>query len=206
MDPFLTEKKANLRAHPTAKGLRVAVPSDIQNYVVLYCFKCKTAYPHNQWKRTNITKRQPTSLQLFDHMLLCKKCSHEKSEPVDVCYYCQACRRVYSTDTDAHRQKYYDHMRMHQQPVKGTASVPATRTVTLTVRKSEDQCEFKKALVQAQGEEICVITKSPLVVEAAHMIAFADGGDYDISNGILLSVNWHRLMDAGIYTILLFVF
>jgi hypothetical protein len=43
-------------------------------------------------------------------------------------------------------------------------------------------------------------------VEAAHLVAVADEGGYDVGNGIFLSVNWHQLMDRGILFQLLYLF
>jgi putative restriction endonuclease len=64
------------------------------------------------------------------------------------------------------------------------------------------QGTFRAGVLHAY-ERACAITRehSVPVLEAAHIRPYAEGGTHDISNGVLLRSDIHRLFDAGYVTI-----
>lgn len=50
------------------------------------------------------------------------------------------------------------------------------------------------------GTATCVAGQEIDVLEAAHLVAHADDGTYDVSNGRLLCANHHRAYDADLYS------
>jgi len=61
---------------------------------------------------------------------------------------------------------------------------------------------FRAAVTDAYGGACAVTTEHSLpVLEAAHIRPFADGGEHELSNGILLRTDIHRLFDRGYVTI-----
>jgi putative restriction endonuclease len=56
--------------------------------------------------------------------------------------------------------------------------------------------------MDAYGRACAVTTEHSLpVLEAAHIRPYADGGEHDVSNGILLRSDLHRLFDKGFVTV-----
>lgn len=68
-------------------------------------------------------------------------------------------------------------------------------------RQRTGQQRFRAELFDHSDPVACAICgiDEPEVLEAAHLIAHADGGSYDIGNGRLLCANHHRAFDAGLY-------
>ena len=64
------------------------------------------------------------------------------------------------------------------------------------------QPEFRRRLREYFGDR-CVVTGSDVdeILEAAHIDAHADGGDYSVSNGLLLRADIHTLFDRRLLSI-----
>lgn len=64
------------------------------------------------------------------------------------------------------------------------------------------QNEFRTKLIQLYHSR-CVISlnSNPDELEAAHIVEVANGGDYDISNGLMLEANLHKTFDKYQWTI-----
>ena len=69
-----------------------------------------------------------------------------------------------------------------------------------TVRPRLGQGTFRFALQQAYGK--CAVTRehSLPALEASHIVPYAAGGSHDLSNGLLLRADIHRLFDRGYVT------
>ena len=72
----------------------------------------------------------------------------------------------------------------------------------VVVRPRLGQGVFRLAVTDAY-ERACAITQehSLPVLEAAHIKPFADGGAHEVSNGLLLRSDLHRLFDRGYLTV-----
>ena len=70
-----------------------------------------------------------------------------------------------------------------------------------TVQPRLGQGTFRIAVTGAYGA--CAVSgeHSPPALEAAHVRPYADGGEYALSNGLLLRADIHRLYDAGYVTV-----
>lgn len=68
--------------------------------------------------------------------------------------------------------------------------------------KRLSQNEFRKQLLNLY-ESICVVSSNsnPDELEAAHIVEVADGGDYELSNGLILEANLHKTFDRYQWTI-----
>ncbi len=80
--------------------------------------------------------------------------------------------------------------------------IPAElKTTAIKVRKQ--QWRFKRELVRLQKDASCAISGETMkaLLDAAHIIAVADGGSDEVENGLLLRADIHRLFDAGIFEI-----
>ncbi len=66
------------------------------------------------------------------------------------------------------------------------------------VRLAQD--DFKKLLVQKYGSK-CLISGNPVEFQACHIIDNADGGTFDVNNGLLLENNLHYTFDNHAWTI-----
>lgn len=64
------------------------------------------------------------------------------------------------------------------------------------------QSEFRCNLIKYY-EGKCVITQNDSLeeLEACHIVEIKDNGDYDISNGLLLSANLHKTFDKYLWSI-----
>lgn len=61
---------------------------------------------------------------------------------------------------------------------------------------------FRAAVTDAYGRSCAVTTEHSLpVLEAAHIRPYADGGEHELQNGVLLRTDIHRLFDKGYVTI-----
>jgi putative restriction endonuclease len=64
------------------------------------------------------------------------------------------------------------------------------------------QAGFRVAVLEAYGRRCAVTEEKTLpVLEAAHIQPYAEGGNHEISNGVLLRSDFHTLFDAGYLTI-----
>lgn len=72
----------------------------------------------------------------------------------------------------------------------------------ILVRPRLGQGTFRLAVTDAYGRACAVTTEHSLpVLEAAHIRPFADGGPHEVSNGLLLRTDIHRLFDTGYVTV-----
>lgn len=64
------------------------------------------------------------------------------------------------------------------------------------------QGAFRVAVTDAYGRACAVTTEHSLpALEAAHIRPYADGGSHEVSNGLLLRSDLHRLFDRGYVTV-----
>jgi len=72
----------------------------------------------------------------------------------------------------------------------------------ILVRPRLGQGTFRVAVMDAYGRSCAVTTEHSLpVLEAAHIRPYSDGGPHDVSNGLLLRTDIHRLFDTGYVTV-----
>ena len=58
------------------------------------------------------------------------------------------------------------------------------------------QPRFRNVLLEAYGNRCCISDSSIVeLLEAAHIDSHSDGGDYSVSNGLLLRADFHTLFD-----------
>ncbi len=70
------------------------------------------------------------------------------------------------------------------------------------VRARIGQDEFRVELLQKYGLACAITGACPAeVIEAAHIIRYADHGMHDVANGLLLRADIHRLFDRNLLTI-----
>lgn len=71
-----------------------------------------------------------------------------------------------------------------------------------TVSQWNRDCDFRNKVLDAYGVQcaICRCSERKLL-EAAHIIAVADGGSDDVANGICLCANHHRMLDKKLIEI-----
>jgi len=64
------------------------------------------------------------------------------------------------------------------------------------------QAEFKESLFERYGKS-CMITNSKIydILQACHIIPFADSHDMSVDNGLILDSNYHKLFDIYIWSI-----
>ena len=64
------------------------------------------------------------------------------------------------------------------------------------------QSEFRNGLIQLYKSKCVVSNNNSLEeLEASHIVEVKDGGDSDISNGLLLEANLHKTFDKYLWTI-----
>jgi putative restriction endonuclease len=93
-----------------------------------------------------------------------------------------------------------------QEAHSGEAMIPDTRTTRfgkpLLTRPRLGQGGFRVAVADVYGRKCAVSTEHSLpALEAAHIRPYAEGGRNDISNGLLLRADIHRLFDKGFVTV-----
>ena len=72
----------------------------------------------------------------------------------------------------------------------------------ILVRPRLGQGAFRVAVTDAYGRACAVTQEHSLpVLEAAHIMPYANGGVHDVSNGLLLRSDVHRLFDLGYVTV-----
>jgi putative restriction endonuclease len=87
---------------------------------------------------------------------------------------------------------------MAAEPMEGADRYGAPQLV----RPRLGQGTFRVAVTQAYGGRCAVSHEHSLpVLEAAHIQAYGDGGPHDVSNGLLLRADIHRLFDGGFVTV-----
>jgi putative restriction endonuclease len=72
----------------------------------------------------------------------------------------------------------------------------------ILVKPRLGQGAFRVAVTDAYGRACAVTQEHSLpVLEAAHIVPYAQGGFHDVSNGLLLRSDLHRLFDLGYVTV-----
>lgn len=84
---------------------------------------------------------------------------------------------------------------------RGVYRVDGGRVPAMAMRRTGQQA-FKVMVLKAY-EQRCAVTDGKVlpVLEAAHIRPFAQGGEHDIANGLLLRSDVHALFDLGYLTI-----
>lgn len=84
---------------------------------------------------------------------------------------------------------------------RGVYRVDGGRVPTVAMRRTGQQA-FKVLVLEAYDRR-CAVTGGKVlpVLEAAHIRPFAQGGEHDIANGLLLRSDVHALFDLGYLTI-----
>lgn len=109
----------------------------------------------------------------------------------------------YSTDTE-------EGLRLWQAVGERLAAMPqAPRPVTgdrygtpVPLRRRLGQGAFRLAVTDGYGRRCAVSGERTLpILDAAHIRAYGDGGEHDLSNGLLLRTDIHRLFDLGYVTV-----
>ena len=76
---------------------------------------------------------------------------------------------------------------------------PDTRPQYVTARSLRRDPMFRERIIRAYGHKCCICELSLGVVEAAHIVPFADHrSDNHVSNGLALCPNHHELFDSGL--------
>lgn len=72
----------------------------------------------------------------------------------------------------------------------------------IAVKPRLGQGTFRVAVLDAYGRSCSVTTEHSLpVLESAHIVPFSEGGGHEVSNGLLLRADIHRLYDRGFVTV-----
>lgn len=70
------------------------------------------------------------------------------------------------------------------------------------VRPRLGQGGFRVAVTDVYGRQCAISTEHSLpALEAAHIRGYAEGGEHDVRNGLLLRADIHRLFDGGFVTV-----
>lgn len=74
---------------------------------------------------------------------------------------------------------------------------------TVMVKQRLGQSSFRLLVIDAYKRRCAITGESTLeVLEAAHIVPYAnDGGDHEITNGMLLRSDFHRLFDRGLVSV-----
>ena len=92
--------------------------------------------------------------------------------------------------------------RTRRADVPLTAETPERYGAPVLVRPRLGQGTFRVAVTQAYGRACAVTGEHSLpVLDVAHIQSYASGGPHDVSNGLLLRADIHRLFDRGYVTI-----
>lgn len=87
-------------------------------------------------------------------------------------------------------------------PLAGAAALGERFGQSRLVRPRLGQGTFRVAVTDAYGGACAVTREHSLpVLEAAHIVPYAEGGEHATSNGLLLRADLHRLFDGGYVTI-----
>jgi putative restriction endonuclease len=83
-----------------------------------------------------------------------------------------------------------------------TREEPARYGEAVLVRPRLGQGAFRVAVTDAYGRACAVTQEHSLpVLEAAHIVPYAQGGFHDVNNGLLVRSDLHRLFDLGYVTV-----
>lgn len=111
--------------------------------------------------------------------------------------------KSYSTDTE-------EGLRLWQVVSERLAAMPAAPLPVsderygepVLLRRRLGQGAFRLSVTDGYGRRCAVSGEKTLpILDAAHIRAYGDGGDHDISNGLLLRTDIHRLFDLGYVTV-----
>lgn len=93
--------------------------------------------------------------------------------------------------------------RVESDPILAVHETPARRYgAPVFVRPRLGQATFQAVLLDAYGRRCSVTGERALpTLEAAHIRAFADGGEHRVDNGLLLRRDLHALFDRGYLTV-----
>ncbi len=116
------------------------------------------------------------------------------------------------TTTDEEGRRLFDavtaRLQSRAQPLaeQGPATVAAVETPRFgapqIVRPRLGQGTFRALVTEAYGRRCAVTGEKTLpVLEAAHVQPYASGGPHEVSNGLLLRSDLHRLYDQGYITV-----
>lgn len=87
-------------------------------------------------------------------------------------------------------------------PLVATATDAARYGNPTVVKPRLGQGAFRLEVLEAYGRSCAVTTEHSLpVLEAAHLKPYAAGGPHEVSNGLLLRTDIHRLLDRGYVTV-----
>lgn len=109
----------------------------------------------------------------------------------------------YSTDTE-------EGLRLWQVVSERLAATPAAPLPVsgerygkpALMRQRLGQGAFRLSVTDGYGRRCAVSGEKTLpILDAAHIRAYGEGGDHDISNGLLLRTDIHRLFDLGYVTV-----
>lgn len=95
-----------------------------------------------------------------------------------------------------------DRVALRAQPLGIHAPPPQRYGAPQLVRPRLGQGGFRVAVMDAYGRACAITTEHSLpVLEAAHIRPYAENGEHDVRNGLLLRSDIHRLFDRGYVTI-----
>ena len=87
-------------------------------------------------------------------------------------------------------------------PDIGVAEEIAKFGVETLIRPRIGQGAFRLSLTEAYHKRCALTGESTLpVLEAAHIVPYANEGTHDIRNGLLLRADFHKLFDAGLVSV-----
>ena len=113
--------------------------------------------------------------------------------------------RTYDTTVDSESRALWDSVRT----VRNERSVAESSTPEgerfgreFLTRSRLGQGSFRTLVIDAYQRKCAVTGESTLpVLEAAHIQAYANEGTHQVSNGLLLRSDFHKLFDAGLVTV-----
>lgn len=111
--------------------------------------------------------------------------------------------RKYDTETEDGRYLWSAVTeRTTLMPLPGLTEAPARYGEPTLIRPRLGQGTFRVVVTDAY-ERRCVVTgeKTLPILDAAHIRPFADEGRHEVSNGLLLRTDIHRLFDLGYVTV-----
>jgi putative restriction endonuclease len=86
-------------------------------------------------------------------------------------------------------------------PIVAPAAVPRFG-LPILVKPRLGQGAFRLAVTDGYERRCAVSGERTLpILDAAHIRSYADGGDHDVGNGLLLRTDIHRLFDLGYVTV-----
>jgi putative restriction endonuclease len=99
----------------------------------------------------------------------------------------------------AWKEKGYKEIAQEAQRVEEEQRRYGKETV---IRPRLGQAAFRVVVTDTYKRACAITTEHSLpALEAAHIMSFSQGGPHEVSNGILLRSDFHRLLDAGYITI-----